>query len=229
MHNFNIWMIVYVKNEKRMNNFLELSTRLNCRLFEAIDTINEHEKYAKFALENVYTDKVFIDKYKIDIGKLGCNLSHQLLLQKINSESQNSDSSDWNLILEDDVSIDTNDFYLKMSNIIEKANQNNSDYIHLITHNKFMVDQLKQKKVNDLYEMIPQYYCTAFLVNQKGIQTMLNCFPICREIDIEFSRQIKNMNSLCWINNTFKNEGSIDRNNTNNTKYGSLLWKGHNN
>ena len=52
-------------------------------------------------------------------GKLGCNLSHQMLLEMILRES----TSDWNLILEDDVSLDYQRFFKEVDTIIEKASQ----------------------------------------------------------------------------------------------------------
>jgi SAM-dependent MidA family methyltransferase len=75
-----------------------------------------YEKYVKFALENNYTDQAFINNVKHAKGRLGCNLSHQLLLKEILINS----STEWNLILEDDVVLKDYDVE-KINHIIKKV------------------------------------------------------------------------------------------------------------
>ncbi len=59
--NYNSYMIVYEKDQKRADNFIKINEITNCQKFSAIDTINEYEKYVKFALENNYTNQAFIN------------------------------------------------------------------------------------------------------------------------------------------------------------------------
>jgi GR25 family glycosyltransferase involved in LPS biosynthesis len=219
MEKFNTYMIVYEKDVKRMENYKNINSQLGCIKFSAIDSINYFEKYSKLALEEKYTTEKYLNNIKKIPGKLGCNLSHQMLLEKILKDS----STEWNLILEDDVSI--NNFDLEViNNIIEKANDNNSNYIQLYTNERFIEKQKKQMCIdNNLYKMIPQWHTTAYFINKSGINIVKNSYPIVMNIDLHFNSLIKELNSLCWINAIFYNEGA-KHSNDNNSLYGSLIY-----
>lgn len=215
--NYKSYMIVYEKDQHRADNFKKINEITNCKKFSAIDTINEYEKYVKFALENNYTDQAFINKFSKIKGKLGCNLSHQLLLKEILINS----STEWNLILEDDVVLKDYDVE-KLNHLIKKADENESHYIHLHSHTSFKERQKRSKKIDDnLYELIPQWHTTAYVINKTGIKMILEK-PLCGVIDEKITR-MKELNGLCFLNNIFKTGGSTDiRDKT--SAFGSLLW-----
>lgn len=218
---FNIWMIVFEKNKKRLENYERLNKKFNCIKFSAIDTINYFNKYSRIALEKNYTTKDYLKEISNIHGKLGCNLSHQILLEKILKES----NTDWNLIIEDDIDLINYDLS-KINKIIEKANENNSNYIQLYTHKKFLNKQINSEKIYDnLYKMINQWGTVAYFINKKGIKIFKDNFPIDKNIDFYFNTLIPNLNSLCWINNIFINQGSADGSRQElKYKYGSLIW-----
>ena len=218
--NYNSYMIVYEKNQKRAENFKKINEITNCQKFSAIDTINEYEKYVKFALENNYTDQAFINNVKHAKGRLGCNLSHQLLLKRILNESL----TDWNLILEDDVVIKDYDVE-KINHIIKKADENESHYIQLYSHPMFKDNQQKTEKIDEnLFKIIPQWGTVAYIINKKAIKMIVN-EPMCGVIDCVIT-DMKKLNSLCYLNTIFDTGGSRDMYHHNNSKteFGSLLW-----
>ena len=215
--NYNSYMIVYEKDQQRKDNYITIKNITNCQKFSAIDTLNEYDKYVKFALENNYTNQSFIKNTRHLKGKLGCNLSHQLLLKEILMKS----STEWNLILEDDVVIKDYDVE-KLKYLIKKATENKSHYIHLYSHKNVIERQMKTKKIDEnLYELIPQFGTVAYLINKTGIKKIIEK-PVCGYIDCVIT-QMKELNSLCFINKIFKTGGSTD-NWDKNSKFGSLLW-----
>ena len=138
---YNSHMIVYEKDKNRRDNYIKIQKITNCRKFSAIDTINEYEKYVKFALENNYTDQTFINKFSNIKGKLGCNLSHQLLLKEILINS----STEWNLILEDDVVL--KDYNVeKLKHLIKKQTKINHIISIYIVTQVLKKDKKKQNK-----------------------------------------------------------------------------------
>jgi len=218
--NYNSFMIVYEKNQKRAENYKKIKKITNCQKFSAIDTINEYEKYVKFALENNYTDQTFVNYYCHQKGKLGCNLSHQLLLKEILKNS----STEWNLILEDDVVL--KDYEIeKVNHIIKKADENESHYIQLYTHPQFENDQQKTEKIDEnLFKLIPQWGAVAYLINKTGIKMILDK-PLCGYIDCVIT-DMKELNSMCYLNTIFDTGGSKDgfTHNIIKTEFGSLIW-----
>jgi GR25 family glycosyltransferase involved in LPS biosynthesis len=146
-------MIVYEKSQKRVDNYNEIKKIIpELILFPAIDSINHYDKYRDYSLKMNYITTEYINKTTNLKGKIGCNISHiELLKHCMNLKD------DWFLILEDDTSLldyrsDTIDF------LIDSANSNNSHYIQLYTHNKFIKEQKKTKSIKpNLYTMLPQW------------------------------------------------------------------------
>lgn len=218
MIDFNIYMIVYEKDTKRMENYKNINSQIGCNKFSAIDSINNFKEYSKLAIDKNYTNHEFLMEIKRIPGKLGCNLSHQILLEDI---LQNS-STYWNLILEDDVHL--NNFNSEdINNILTKANLNDSKYIQLYTNDKFLKNQKKSKIIDtNLYTMIYQWHTTAYFINKSGIEIVKSSYPIIKQIDLHFNSLIKELNSLCWINDIFCNKGA-KHSNDNNSFFGSLI------
>lgn len=177
-------------------------------------------EYEKFALDENYTTYEYLSEVKRFPGKLGCNLSHQLLLEKVLKES----TTDWNLILEDDIDISNYDLEA-VSTILAEADNNKSNYIQLFTNNKFLITQKKSRMIfKNLYEMIPQYHISAYFINKKGIQILVDSYPIAKNIDFQYNFLIDKLNSLCWINNIFYCMGSKDSS-MKDGEFGSLIWE----
>ena len=219
MIKFNTYMIVYEKDKKRLDNYTKINEKINCTKFSAINSVDYFEKYTKIALEKNYTSMVYINEIKSLPGKLGCNLSHQMLTENILENS----STDWNLILEDDISL--NNFNVnEIDNILTQANLNKSNYIQLVTNNRFLDKQKNKKEIcKNLFPMVSQWHTTAYFINKTGINILKKCYPITKNIDLQFNYLIKDLNSICWINNIFSNEG--DGSSTDNeTRFGSIIW-----
>ena len=218
---YTCYMIVYTKSEKRIKNYNNIKIYFkNLNKFNAIDGLNEYAKYKEIVLKNNYLSKDYInycDKLK---GKLGCNLSHIFLLKQFLEKNE----AEWLLVLEDDLKL--NNFNEKIIDLlIFIANKNNSNFIQLFTGPKFIENQKKAKKIKSyMYEMIPQWYTLAYLINRKGIETVLSKLPWNNNVDIIFSNYIKELNSICFINNIFINDGSLDSKDKK-SNFGSLIWK----
>lgn len=220
MINFNTYMIVFEKDIKRLDNYTKISKKINCTKFSAINSVDYFEKYTKIALDKNYTSQKYINEIKSLPGKLGCNLSHQMLLEDILENS----NTDWNLILEDDISL--NNFNLEeIGHILNQANLNKSNYIQLVTNRKFLDKQKKEKEIyKNLFPMVEQWHTTAYFINKNGIQILKNRYPINKNIDFQFNYLIKDLNSVCWINNIFSNEGDANGSD-NKSEFGSIIWE----
>lgn len=207
-NNFNIYMIVYEKNEKRVNNYLSQKEKLcDLQKFSAIDSINDHNNSIKLNDNKLNDNKIVNDKLK---GKLGCNLSHQLLWLK-HLESENN----WVLIVEDDTDINLknlHDFYKEINNLINIADTNNSHFIQLEIRSHHLVDQLKQDKLNlkNLYKMKPQCGTSAYLISKQGVNLCFESLPWNEYIDvvINTATKIDELNALCYKNDIFKTIGA---------------------
>ena len=220
-YNFNVWMIVYSPNKKRVNNFNTINKSIQTNYFPAIDAISHFKIYSDFAVHKNYCTLDYKNKYKNRPGKLGCNLSHQLLLDTINENS----NTDWNLVLEDDITIDINIFMKDVNRILKDAEQKNCSYIQLYIHPKFIDIQTKQKdKISDdLYEMCFQWGTVAYFINKKCIHEFTMQYPLSQNIDVEYNNMISKWNSLCWVKSGIDTEGSLD-NKDNDSKFGSLIY-----
>jgi GR25 family glycosyltransferase involved in LPS biosynthesis len=215
-YNFDLHMIVYSKSSKRNNNYKSINKI--AYKFEAIDALNNYDKYKNFCIENnIFTQEYL--KYCDNInGKLGCSLSHINLWKNFLNSKKN-----WLLVLEDDVKLKNyNPIIIEL--LIGEADKNNSNYIQLFTNGKYFNEQIKQEKINyNLYKMIPQWGGVAYLINKKGIEIMRSKIPFDENNDIMISKNIEDLNALCFINDIFINKGAIDGNDKI-SEYGSLIW-----
>jgi GR25 family glycosyltransferase involved in LPS biosynthesis len=227
-YNFVPYMIVYKNSELRLHNFLKIKESIeNLQMFEAIDTINNYSLFEGKSLE----EKLFSPKYlsycrKLK-GKLGCSMSHIYLWNQFFKSSK----QDWLLVLEDDLGLNNYNYTL-LNKLIEVANENKSNYIHLFTSKKFYPDQTKQEeitKINNgdsvytLYKMIPQWYGIAYMINKKGIEFMLSKLPYDDNNDSIISKYCKELNALSLVNDIVINKGALDAYDKN-SEFGSLLW-----
>ena len=99
------------------------SVCINATIYPAIDSISHFKIYSDFAIHKNYCTTSYRDKFKSRPGKLGCNLSHQLLLDTIHETSD----TEWNLILEDDVHIDINVFMKDVQRVLQHSQDKQCD------------------------------------------------------------------------------------------------------
>ena len=145
-------------------------------------------------------------------GKLGCNMSHLLILKNFINENK----YDWLLVLEDDISINKyNDNIIKL--LIEKVQTYNSNFIKLYVNPKLIHKQiLTDRKEANIYQMINQLDANAYLINKAGAEYIISKTPIDIDIDLFYSTNIKELNALTFINNIFINLGTLE-------DFGSLI------
>jgi len=237
------YMIVYDKDKKRRNNF-EKNNQLfknNITHFEAIDTINNYHQWKTYSLTNNYCNLKYIseeienNKLGFLKGKLGCNLSHQLLLENIANLDDNNNNN-WYLVLEDDVDISDNYTFSEINEFLEtliskipsKCNyvqlcvypQFKSNQSSTLVLNKFILSNGKKYNIN---KKLPQYGTCAYLITKMAAKYLTMYRPWDKNIDFLYNSLDQQFNSTAIINPYFMCGGSIDAQD-NNTKFSSLIW-----
>lgn len=222
---FTSWMIVYNPCPNRVANYEELNSSLSTIKFDAIDTIHQFKKWTDYSIENNYNTSEYINSINKIPGKLGCNLSHQLLLEKIDDTS----STDWNLVLEDDTVINNIPLFLKdVESILIASNTAEAKYIQLYTHPIFIErQQLRVKIIDNLYEMTHQWGTCAYFIHKDAIPKMREIYPIQRNIDFVYNSMISNLKSVCWLNKYINTIGSVDSHDTH-SSLGSIIIDNYN-
>ncbi|MBA42703.1 MAG: hypothetical protein CMF62_01665 [Magnetococcales bacterium] len=220
------FMITYIKNLSRLQNYYNINKVFNntLRIYEAYDSVKCYQYYREYAQVNNYVTKNFINFSDETNGKLGCNLSHQKILENI--KDNNYFGKEWFLIMEDDVTVDS-DFPSFISNILKEVkNKNiNTNYIQLWLNESFKNKQLNQKNhiIGNMYHMIFQWGAVCFLISKKGIEYILDNFPLDSYIDIFYSRNINNLKSIYYLNDKVKTDGAYDGDDKT-SKLGSIIW-----
>lgn len=254
LDNFDTYMIVYSKDNKRKRNYDNVNKifKKKIKYFEAIDTINNFDMWKHFAIDRGYTTNNYIEKEVIPNGKgkLGCNLSHHILLEQIykkynllhrkrkeekNKNNNNDKINDWFLILEDDLGIKGNFNQSEFINdIINKINLECSEakYVQLCIYPQFIIHQTKTDYLfpitgnggGDAFKKINQYGTCAYLIHIDGIKQLLSLKPWELNIDFLFNSMDQKLNSIAVLNNIFYCKGSCDSQDKNN-EMGSLIWE----
>ena len=219
--NFTTWMIVYTPEQMRVTNFNHINKSIRTNLFVAIDSVANFKKYSKFSIENNYNTSEYVESINKKHGKLGCNLSHQLLLQEIAENSP----TDWNLVLEDDTAIYSSLFLKDVEYILNGADSCKSKFIQLYTHPRFEEEQRKYNQVGDnLYNMKRQWGTCAYFIHKDAIPIIINTYPVDRNIDFIYSSLINELKSLCWLSPCVKTLGALDSFDKN-SQFGSICNK----
>jgi len=219
-NNFETWMIVFCQNKERVKSFNKANKLMKLNLFPAINTIHYYNEYANLALGKSYCTHYYEQIIRDVPGKLGCNLSHQMLIEMMYEQSQH----DWCLVLEDDVEIDTEYFLKNVNKILEESDKKGALFIQLYSHPKFFDLQKKQKQVyDDLYKMTFQWGTCAYFIHKKAMKDFIDIYPLNENIDIEFGKKISKWKSLCWLNNGIKTIGSQDYSDKT-SKLGSIIY-----
>lgn len=219
---FMSFMIVYDSDKNRTENYKIQSAKLNYCInkFTAVDTVRKHSLYREYALKNNYCTEEYIKSYGNYVGKLGCNLSHQILLQNI--KKNNFYGKKWFLILEDDVDI-TGCTINEIESWISLLDTVKSKFAQLYTNDKFKDKQFSMKPVTDnVYKMVAQWGTVAYLISDEGVEYVLSKFPISSNIDCFYSRNITHLSSTCIKNSFINTLGSTSISDKN--KLGSIIW-----
>lgn len=227
---FKTYMIVFSKDNKRFTNYDNINKLFNnsIKKFEAIDTINNFEYWKTYALEKKYTNLNYINNNVLveGKGKLGCNLSHQILLEYINK----NDDNEWFLVLEDDVGIKCEQFQeleYYIDDLINKINiyTKDSKFVQLCIYSQFYAPQCKTKLIFDsTYQKIKQFGTCAYLIHKNAIKYIVKNKTISVNMDFYYNFLHKEFLSLASFNNYFYCKGSTDSRDTN-TELGSLIWE----
>lgn len=218
------YMIVYDASEKRSENYKVQTANIpNLQKFSAVDTLENFEKNAETAKKKNYASDTYIwgsvcNKYP---GKLGCNLSHQILWETfLNNHTEN-----WLMVFEDDVLINEYDTDERFSKILSVAEQNNSNFIQLYTNPGFVSKQSDADSiVGNLYKMIPQWHTVAYAISRTGIELLMELYPVNENIDEFISSNVDELNALCWLNNIFLNGGDVPKTEPIITRRGKKIW-----
>jgi len=229
MFSFN--MIVFRENKNRNENYIVCNRILenNINFFPAIDTINEFEKYTIISSKkNLQSNNYILNNSFKTKGKLGCNLSHQFLLQEIEDKYKYSQSPEWYIVLEDDLLLEgTNkeiQKYLKKLIININNYSPNTKYVQLCIYDAFYCKQVKTKEVfSNTYQKINQYGTCAYMIHIDAVKKMNNLKPWNNNIDFIYNSLDKEFSSLASFNPYFKCQGQEDCFGSKN-KLGSLIW-----
>jgi len=220
VNNFETWMIVFCQNKERVKSFNKINKKMSINLFPAIDSVHYYNEYANLALDKSYCTQYYENNIKKIPGKLGCNISHQMLIEIMNNQREH----EWCLVLEDDIEIDSDYFLKKANKILEEADKNSSLFIQLYSHPKYYELQTKQRRYyEDLYKMTFQWGTCAYFIHKKAMKDFIDYYPLNDNIDIAYGKKISKWKSLCWLNNGIKTIGSIDHTDTESIM-GSIIY-----
>jgi hypothetical protein len=110
-----------------------------------------------------------------------------------------------------------------MKLLIEKATLYESNFVKLYVNPRFIQDQIiSNKKESNIYEMVSQWHANAYLINKIGANYIISKTPIDDHIDLFYSKHIKELNALAFINNIFQNQGTMNSYDKT-SDYGSLI------
>ncbi len=216
-------MILYSRSKERVQIFRKLYAKLKLQKFEAIDAINNWEYWKNYGLQHNLTTKSYINKIGDIHGKLGCNMSHQMLIKYV---YENMPDINWLMIMEDDIELH-NYSYSLVDNLIDTADSNNSHYIQLFVNKNHKIHQSRAEIVDEnlkLYKMIPQWGTVCYLIDRIGMKAVIDSFPVSTNMDYLYNSLISKLNSLCYLGDTFNTCGTMDSQDDT-APLGSLIWK----
>lgn len=213
-------MIAYKPNDKRIKNYYQVKSKLSdLEMFTAYDSINSFAACkAEAKKKNLCTEEYIKNCESNRKGNLGRCISHLLVLKQFILDR----NFEWLLLLEDDTEL--HNFKEKnISDLIEKAIINESKFVQLFTNPKFLQHQIMGKRYEtNLYQMVPQCGTSSYLISKEGAKIVLSKLPSNNNIDDFYSSLINDLNSLCFINNIFINNGALTPDDKF-SKFGSII------
>ena len=243
LFNFVPYMITFCKNKDRLNIYYQNIQIFNDRLlkFDAVNTIDDKDYFLKLidnCLRNNIITTNFIqktiiynekhDKYFLP-GKLGVLLSHTTLCSKFNYNFFGT--SDWLLVLEDDVKINSSaNINIIITRIIRLVNQkiSKSRYIKLFIHPEQYDKQFKDTNqiYRNIYKIIDkQWSNVAYLIHRDAINYLSKyMFPIDTYFDLHLSNFYTEINAVAYKNNIFDTCGVLNGEKDSDNRLNSLIF-----
>ena len=226
-------MITFTGDERRLENYHTTKKELSdLVMFDAINAVEHYDKYKKQALEENICNEAYITELETKknaargkYGKLGCNMSHMLLLREIVKQYQEEDL--WFLILEDDIMV-REGFCDFIRNLIEDLNGVDTDYVRLYSDPRVASSQFSEKlKIkHNIYHMVKQWYTLAQLISVKGAKKILSKLPMnAPGYDFFVSTHANYLNATTVKTDLIENLGA-KHSNDKKSKLGSLIWFG---
>ena len=204
---FTTWMIVYTPSKNRVANYNHINNIHPTNQFVAIDSVSNFKACSDFAIEKNYCTPEYIKTIRKHPGKLGCNLSHQLLMEVI----ANNSLTEWNLVLEDDTLIHIPMLLNEVQTMFQSANKYGSKFIQLYTHSRYRLIQSKRTKVGEnLHKMMGQWGTCAYFIHKDAIPKIKEIYPLQRNIDFVYGSLTLTLKSLCWLTPYVKTIGEAD-------------------
>lgn len=214
------YMITYEGSNERVDNFYKTKDIINdLKLFPAVDSLllENREALIDYAIENniIIKDSWLHEQSIILAGKIGCELSHYKLFNKLINKEMGD--NDWVLILEDDVEVCEN-FTDHLHTIVKEATSINSNYVrishrHDVEYDNYEDYSKKQftqnrKLSKNLYSTIKQYGASGQLLNGRAIKFLLSLYPLEVAIDNTIDAAMAVLNGTTYIKDIAKNCGS---------------------
>lgn len=237
---FEPYLIVYKKSKIRFYNYLylnEIIFKKKLNRFDAIDTINDYMRWRMWALDNnMVSNEYIIQNCDFKKGKLGCNLSHQLLLMNIEYDYGDNNQVKWFLIMEDDIGIEVGNF-VDINNFVEdvivnvEKHSKKTKYIQMCIYNQFIEEQKKAKCIcstgnYDLRKKINQYGTCCYLIHIDAVRYLNQLRPWNVNIDFLYNQLDNNFQSIACVNNVFYSRGIEHKfdNREEKKAFSSLIW-----
>lgn len=232
--------MITINNDKRLKNYETQSANLpNLEKWDATNTIeNSNYFYWKeYALTNNYTTSQYINeiensKFGFLKGKLGCNLSHQFLLEYLSKQTE-----PWHLVCEDDLIINssTKSESITFLNELISNIPKQSHFVQLCIYPQFKNKQESAKTISafeannavfKIQDKIQQFGTCAYLISHQACKYMACRKPWVQNIDFLYNSLDNDFKSVAVVNPYFQCAGSTDKfdNNQNNNQFGSLIW-----
>ena len=201
MNKVNIKIIVInleKHNDRKIHMLNEVNkiTKIKSEFFKGIDGREEIKQietnnikldillYKNSLFFSNYNERIdYINRGKLNLGQIGCDLSHLFVCEKLIFD----DDNEYYLVLEDDSSlnVDENILYEYINNLPEKF-----DFIHLDMSDWY--DFEKTSKENDYYYNVKNKFfnrASAYIISKNGAAKYVSYVKhnICRPADDSFS------------------------------------------
>jgi len=222
------YSIVFSSSLERVSLFEENKKIIkDLNFVPACNTIENFDYYKKLAKSENYTSDAYfkLDETNKFLGKLGCNLSHQILLRGLCKK--NYIDTDWILVLEDDCEVSKYYDEKLLHDIATTATNNNSHYVQLYTNPGFLSEQKSKDRISDwkkLYKMSKQWHTLSYMISLKGIKIIEKLYPMDENIDKFYSNNIDKLNSICYVNDMFLNSGEVPNTTPTKNEDGTEKW-----
>ena len=202
-------MIVFESCKDRVQNYMENRAR-NPQLeyFKAIDGREVSRCRDLNTVHNLNTRQFMRDRVK-QPGKVGCNLSHQLLWKQC---WHRRPDSQWFVIYEDDIVFTTTYSRSEIVKVAAKAENMGSHFVRLErSRPKYIGTQLRDgyALTDGFYQLACQTGFAAYMLDHIGLSHMIGLCPMEKPEDMYFDT-LQCLNPLYYHNDMFTMDGAND-------------------